>query len=248
MLILDEFGLEPLGSSERKELLEVLENRYGVGATVVTSQLESKDWHAVIGDATLADAILDRLVHNAHRLKLSGDSVRRPDGNLTRGPRRGRSEPHPASLTLRLFLMAGTSVPLRRNTHLETVAEHLHRALVLGRREGHHARVAARQGTIREDNHHGLELARSRAGLLRRRRPPAALLGNLASHRGLRRACRVEEEEDEPKGPRGCPLRRAPRHLSPSFKLRTAALPRPRTSVLVRHDASLSPRWNSPGG
>jgi DNA replication protein DnaC len=84
VLILDDFGLEPLGASERKELLEVLEDRYGVGATVVTSQLEPKDWHAVIGDATLADAILDRLVHNAHRLKLIGDSVRRADGNLTR--------------------------------------------------------------------------------------------------------------------------------------------------------------------
>jgi DNA replication protein DnaC len=84
VLILDDFGLEPLGASERKELLEVLEDRYGVGATVVTSQLEPKDWHAVIGDATLADAILDRLVHNAHRLKLTGDSVRRPEGNLTR--------------------------------------------------------------------------------------------------------------------------------------------------------------------
>lgn len=84
VLILDDFGLEPLGASERKELLEILEDRYGVGATVVTSQLEPKDWHAVIGEATLADAILDRLVHNAHRLKLTGDSVRRADGNLTR--------------------------------------------------------------------------------------------------------------------------------------------------------------------
>ncbi len=61
MLILDDFGLEPLGASERKELLEVLEDRYGSGATVVTSQLEPKDWHAVIGEPTLADAILDRL-------------------------------------------------------------------------------------------------------------------------------------------------------------------------------------------
>jgi DNA replication protein DnaC len=51
---------------------------------VVTSQLEPKDWHAVIGDATLADAILDRLVHNAHRLKLVGDSTRKVDANVTR--------------------------------------------------------------------------------------------------------------------------------------------------------------------
>jgi DNA replication protein DnaC len=84
VLILDDFGLEPLGASERKELLEVLEDRYGSGATVVTSQLDPKDWHAVIGEPTLADAILDRLVHNAHRLKLTGDSVRDPERNLTR--------------------------------------------------------------------------------------------------------------------------------------------------------------------
>ncbi len=84
MLILDDFGLEPLGTSERKELLEILEDRYGSGATVVTSQLDPKDWHAVIGEPTLADAILDRLVHNAHRLKLTGDSVRDPERNLTR--------------------------------------------------------------------------------------------------------------------------------------------------------------------
>ncbi|HEX5751636.1 MAG TPA: ATP-binding protein [Archangium sp.] len=69
MLILDDFGLEPLGASERKELLE---GRYGAGATVVTSQLDPKDWHAVIGNTTLANAILDRLVHNAHRLEAHG--------------------------------------------------------------------------------------------------------------------------------------------------------------------------------
>ena len=84
VLILDDFDLEPLGAAERKELLEVLEDRYRLSSTVVTSQLESKDWHAVIGDATLADAILDRLVHNAHRLKLVGDSIRKVDANLTR--------------------------------------------------------------------------------------------------------------------------------------------------------------------
>ncbi|HYO64461.1 MAG TPA: IS21-like element helper ATPase IstB, partial [Archangium sp.] len=81
VLILDDFGLEPLGASERKELLEVLEDRYGSSATVVTSQLDPKAWHAVIGEPTLADAILDRLVHNAHRLKLTGDSVRDPERN-----------------------------------------------------------------------------------------------------------------------------------------------------------------------
>ena len=90
VLILDDFGLEPLGAAERKELLEVLEDRHQVSSTVVTSQLEPKDWHAIIGDATLADAILDRLVHNAHRLKLQGDSIRRVDANLTKGRKQAK--------------------------------------------------------------------------------------------------------------------------------------------------------------
>lgn len=86
VLILDDFALEPLGASQRKELLEVLEDRYKVSSTIVTSQLEPKDWHAVIGDATLADSICDRLIHNAHRVKLDGDSIRKAHG-LT-GPKK----------------------------------------------------------------------------------------------------------------------------------------------------------------
>jgi DNA replication protein DnaC len=84
VLILDDFGLEPLGAAQRKDLLEVLDDRYDTSSTVVTSQLEPKDWHPLIGDPTLADAICDRLVHNAHRLKLGGDSLRKTDG-LTGG-------------------------------------------------------------------------------------------------------------------------------------------------------------------
>ncbi|NTX57458.1 IS21-like element helper ATPase IstB [Myxococcus sp. CA039A] len=90
VLILDDFGLEPLGAPERKELLEVLEDRYRLSSTVVTSQLEPKDWHAVIGDATLADAILDRLVHNAHRIKLGGESIRYVETNLTKGRKQAK--------------------------------------------------------------------------------------------------------------------------------------------------------------
>ncbi|WP_328285550.1 MULTISPECIES: ATP-binding protein [Myxococcus] len=82
VLILDDFGIEPLGAAERKELFEVLEDRYQQSSTVVTSQLEPKDWHAVIGDATLADAILDLLVHNGHHLRLAGESIRKADANL----------------------------------------------------------------------------------------------------------------------------------------------------------------------
>jgi DNA replication protein DnaC len=77
LLILDDWGLEPLTAEARHDLLEILEERYGRRATIVTSQLPIDKWHDVIGDPTYADAILDRLVHNAHRIDLSGDSLRR---------------------------------------------------------------------------------------------------------------------------------------------------------------------------
>jgi DNA replication protein DnaC len=77
LLILDDWGLEPLGPEQRRDLLEIVEERYGRGATLITSQIPVDRWHDVIGDPTLADAILDRVVHNAHRLKLKGDSLRR---------------------------------------------------------------------------------------------------------------------------------------------------------------------------
>jgi DNA replication protein DnaC len=77
LLILDDWGLEPLGPEQRRDLLEIVEDRYGRGATMITSQVPVDRGHDVIADPTLADAILDRLVHNAHRLKLTGDSLRR---------------------------------------------------------------------------------------------------------------------------------------------------------------------------
>jgi DNA replication protein DnaC len=77
VLILDDWGLAVLTATERRDLLEILEDRHGRGSTIVTSQLPVDHWHEVIGDPTLADAILDRLVHNAHCLTLSGDSLRR---------------------------------------------------------------------------------------------------------------------------------------------------------------------------
>jgi DNA replication protein DnaC len=63
--------------SERRDLLEVLEDRYGRRATLVTSQLPFEHWHAVVGDTTFADAIMDRLIHSAHRITLKGASMRR---------------------------------------------------------------------------------------------------------------------------------------------------------------------------
>src|ERR1700730_6444610 len=77
LLILDDWGLEPLDAQARHDLLEILEERYGRRSTIITSQLPVEDWNTVLADPTYADAILDRLVHNAHRLNLSGDSLRR---------------------------------------------------------------------------------------------------------------------------------------------------------------------------
>ena len=85
VLIIDDLGAAPLEPQERRDLREVLEDRYGVSSTVITSQLDSKHWHSFIGDETLADAICDRLVHNAHSFKLDGESIRTKYG--LRGPK-----------------------------------------------------------------------------------------------------------------------------------------------------------------
>ena len=77
LLILDDWGLAPLDAAARYDLLEILEARHGRRSTIVTSQLPVDQWHALIGDPTYADAILDRLVHTAHRIELTGDSLRK---------------------------------------------------------------------------------------------------------------------------------------------------------------------------
>lgn len=77
LLILDDWGLEPLDAQARHDLLEILEERYGRRSTIITSQLPVADWHSLIGHATYADAILDRLIHNAQRIELKGESLRR---------------------------------------------------------------------------------------------------------------------------------------------------------------------------
>ena len=77
LLILNDWGLEPLAAAARHDLLEILEERYGRRSTVITSQLPVNRWHEVIADPTYADAILDRLIHNAHRIDLTGESLRR---------------------------------------------------------------------------------------------------------------------------------------------------------------------------
>jgi len=76
VLVLDDLGLSPIGDVERRDLLEMLEDRHGVRSTVVTSQIPVKKWHDTIGDPTIADAFLDRLLHRAHRIDLKGPSMR----------------------------------------------------------------------------------------------------------------------------------------------------------------------------
>ena len=77
LLIFDDWGPGPLTAQGRHDLLEILEDRYGRRSTVVTSQVPVADWHGLVGNATYPDAILDRLVNNAHRIALSGASMRR---------------------------------------------------------------------------------------------------------------------------------------------------------------------------
>lgn len=77
LLVLDEFGLSKLTPENRRDLLEIMEQRYDVSATIITSQFDREHWHDIIGDPTLADAILDRTVHHAHEIKLRGESQRK---------------------------------------------------------------------------------------------------------------------------------------------------------------------------
>ena len=77
LLILDDWGPDRLNASQRRDLMEIVEDRYGAGSTLITSQLPLNTWHDVIGEPTFADAILDRLVHNAYRIELDGQSMRK---------------------------------------------------------------------------------------------------------------------------------------------------------------------------
>jgi DNA replication protein DnaC len=77
VLILDDWGIAPLKDQERRDMLEILEDRHGARSTIVTSQMPVENWHDYIAHPTIADAVLDRLVHNAHRVKLKGPSRRK---------------------------------------------------------------------------------------------------------------------------------------------------------------------------
>ncbi len=83
LLILDDWGLAKLTAEQRRDLLEILEDRHGLRSTIVTSQLPIEKWHGIIGDPTLADAIMDRLIHNAYKFELKGESMRKRQSKLT---------------------------------------------------------------------------------------------------------------------------------------------------------------------
>ena len=83
VLILDDLGLAPMSAQERRDLLEVIEDRHGSASTIVTAQLPVENWHENIRDPTIADAILDRLVHNAYKINLKGESMRKLRSSLT---------------------------------------------------------------------------------------------------------------------------------------------------------------------
>lgn len=83
LLIFDDWGLTKLTDEQRHDLLEILEDRHGLHSTVVAAQLPVDNWHEIIGDPTLADAILDRLIHNAYKINLKGESMRKRKSKLT---------------------------------------------------------------------------------------------------------------------------------------------------------------------
>jgi DNA replication protein DnaC len=82
LLILDDFGLAPLTTDQQRDLLEIIDDRYDRRSTLVTSQLPVKHWHDILADPTLADAILDRLVHNAYKIELKGESMRKSKSKI----------------------------------------------------------------------------------------------------------------------------------------------------------------------
>ena len=98
LMVLDDWGPEPLGADQRRDLLEIVEERYGRKSLLITSQVPASDWHAIIGNPTLGDAILDRIVHNAYRIELTATLANtkpkssKSDRHRLPGPRGGRAD------------------------------------------------------------------------------------------------------------------------------------------------------------
>lgn len=83
LLIIDDWGLSILNDQEQRDLLEILEDRHGIHSTIMASQVPVESWHEIIGNQTLADAILDRLIHNAYKVNLRGESMRKKKNKIT---------------------------------------------------------------------------------------------------------------------------------------------------------------------
>jgi DNA replication protein DnaC len=83
LLVIDDWGLSTLEDTERRDFLEIMEDRHGIRSTIITSQYPVLKWHELIGEPTLADAIMDRIVHNAHKIILKGESLRKTQVKLT---------------------------------------------------------------------------------------------------------------------------------------------------------------------
>ena len=77
LLIIDDFGIQPLDAQSRSALMEIIEDRHGKSSVIITSQVPVSSWHDIIGEQTIADAILDRIVHDAHRIEMKGESLRK---------------------------------------------------------------------------------------------------------------------------------------------------------------------------
>ena len=91
MLVVDDFAMNPLEEHERRLFLEICDDRYRRRSTVLSSQLPVASWHKQIGDPTIADSILDRLVHNAYRIEMNGESMRKKSKNASTNSTGGRS-------------------------------------------------------------------------------------------------------------------------------------------------------------
>ena len=112
---MDDFGLESLKQTQRNDLLEIMDDRYGQKSTSVCSQLPTTKWHASIGDATLAGDILDRLMHNSHRIQLKGESMRKTMNHLTQNDEVVYKRKFENTLEHQRSFIIGMSVHFQRN-------------------------------------------------------------------------------------------------------------------------------------
>ena len=114
LLILDDWGPDRLTANQRRDLMEIVEDRYGSGSTLITSQLPHDKWHDVIGEPTFADAILDRIVHNAYRLELDGPSMRKLKAtDASKSPQQAEPEARPSAKESARNASAPTSKPAK---------------------------------------------------------------------------------------------------------------------------------------